>query len=342
MLTAVALLIVANAKGDALVRKIDAVKIPVPDIEEMRTPKLAADFHRRRLAATAQRNALILRLYQTDPAHPRTVPLMRERWERLEAGPVTDGPAYLRRVLADIDRVLARRPTRKIREVGEAARIMARLNYDQPRWNGVSTAVRGFFARYPSSPEGVNMLLTWIYASSDAEQRAACDTFATQYPHHAFTPRVRGMARQSRDLGKRFDLRFTDAITGRPFDIRDYRGKVVAVDFWATWCGPCVTKLPEVKRIRDQYRDQGFEVVGVSLDVPEKQGGLKDLRAFLAKNPYDWPQYYQGNGWDGAFSASWGIMAIPNVFLIDRKGNLREIDAPDLEASVKRLLAEGP
>jgi hypothetical protein len=79
MLTAVALLIVANAKGDALVRKIDAVKIPVPDIEEMRTPKLAADFHRRRRAATAQRNALILRLYQNGPAHPRTASLMRER-----------------------------------------------------------------------------------------------------------------------------------------------------------------------------------------------------------------------------------------------------------------------
>ena len=114
----------------------------------------------------------------------------------------------------------------------------------------------------------------------------------------------------------------------------------VIVDFWATWCGPCVAKMPEVKKILEKYKGEGLEVVGISLDQPEKDGGLTKLKEFVAKNGYPWPQFYQGNGWDSEFSTSWGIMSIPNVFIIDRKGNLREVGVGSLEESVTKLLAE--
>jgi len=83
-----------------------------------------------------------------------------------------------------------------------------------------------------------------------------------------------------------------------------------------------------------------LEVVGISLDQPEDKGGLKALKAYVAQKGYPWPQYYQGKGWESEFSSSWGIMSIPNVFIIDRKGNLREVGVRNLEESVKKLLAE--
>ncbi len=55
-------------------------------------------------------------------------------------------------------------------------------------------------------------------------------------------------------------------IDGKPFDISQYKGKVVIVDFWATWCGPCLAELPNLKKIYEKYHDRGLEIVGVNLD----------------------------------------------------------------------------
>ncbi len=98
--------------------------------------------------------------------------------------------------------------------------------------------------------------------------------------------------------------------------------------------------MPDVKRVLDAHGPKRLVVVGVSLD--EKVGGLDKMKAFLANKGYAWPQYYQGDGWNSAFSRDWGIQSIPTVFLIDRKGILRQTDTHDLEGDVKRLLAGSP
>ena len=65
--------------------------------------------------------------------------------------------------------------------------------------------------------------------------------------------------------------------------MKGLRGKVVVVDFWATWCGPCVGEIPEMQRIYAEYHDKGVEFIGVSHDLPEEDGGLEALKAFVAK-----------------------------------------------------------
>ena len=102
-------------------------------------------------------------------------------------------------------------------------------------------------------------------------------------------------------IGMPFALEFTDAIKGSPVSIEGLKGKVVVIDFWASWCGPCVAEMPNMKRLYAEYKDKGVEFIGVSLDQPKERGGLDSLKSFVAKNQIEWPQYYQGNFWQSWF-----------------------------------------
>jgi thiol-disulfide isomerase/thioredoxin len=141
------------------------------------------------------------------------------------------------------------------------------------------------------------------------------------------------------NLGKPIDLEFTDAIGGRFVSIKQLKGKVVVLDFWATWCGPCVAEMPRMKKLYAEFKGRGVEFIGVSLDAPKEEGGLDKLKSFVAKNEITWPQYYQGDGFDGEFTTRMGVNMVPQLFLIDTNGNLASIDAQDkLDLLIPELL----
>ena len=143
-------------------------------------------------------------------------------------------------------------------------------------------------------------------------------------------------------VGQQFELSFTDAISGKKIDVqKGLKGKVVVVDFWATWCGPCVADMPKNKELYAKYKDKGVEFIGVSLDHTEARGGLTQLKDFVAQQGITWPQYYQGNYVLSEFSASWGITSIPTVFIIDADGKLASTKAREnLEQLIQELLAK--
>jgi RNA polymerase sigma factor (sigma-70 family) len=156
-----------------------------------------------------------------------------------------------------------------------------------------------------------------------------------------------GVQRQHARIGEPFELEFTDAISGRPVSMKSLRGTVVVVDFWATWCGPCVGEFPELKRLYAQYHDKGVEFIGVSHDLPEEDGGLSALKEFVQTWQIPWPQYYQGHDNElittgtptNDFSEFWGISGIPTVFLIDAEGKLYSTAARGrLDTLIPRLL----
>ena len=99
-----------------------------------------------------------------------------------------------------------------------------------------------------------------------------------------------------------------------------YKGKVVLIDFWATWCRPCLLELPHVVAAYDRFHDSGFEVIGVSLDRP---GAESKIRATLKRFGMEWRQIYDGGFWRAKLAVQNGVRSIPATFLIDRSGKVR-------------------
>lgn len=106
-------------------------------------------------------------------------------------------------------------------------------------------------------------------------------------------------------------------LEGRTVSIRDYRGKVLLIDFWATWCGPCRRDVPELVKVYRRFQHRGFEIVGVSLD--DQAAVVAD---FIAKEGMDWPQICDGNGFSSELARRYDVNAIPSVFLVDPDGKL--------------------
>jgi thiol-disulfide isomerase/thioredoxin len=152
-------------------------------------------------------------------------------------------------------------------------------------------------------------------------------------------PRVMIEARRrmmAQELAKKpLDLKFT-AVNGAEVDLAKLRGKVVLVDFWATWCGPCRMEMPHVIAAYKKLRDKGFEIVGISLDSDKAK-----LLDYTKQNGMTWPQYFDGKVWDNKISRDYGIQGIPAMWLLDKKGFVRDTQArADLEGAVNKLLAE--
>ncbi len=141
-----------------------------------------------------------------------------------------------------------------------------------------------------------------------------------------------GAARRLELVGKPLELSGTQ-VDGSPLRWVDYRGKVVLVEVWATWCTPCIREFAHVERRLKEYRQRGFEVVGISVD--ENREALVD---FLEKNPLPWPTLYDGGPDANPFVTHYGIEGASAAILVGRDGNVVSIRAvgPELD----RLLAE--
>jgi thiol-disulfide isomerase/thioredoxin len=177
-------------------------------------------------------------------------------------------------------------------------------------------------------------------ASADpAKQAALYKRLVEKYPDSPATASAKGAIRRADAIGKPFELSFNDAVSGKAVSTKDLKGKVIVVDFWATWCGPCVGEMPHMKELYSKFHDKGVEFLGVSLD--NEGDGLASLKDFVAKNEIPWPQYYQGKGWESEFSKSWGINSIPALFVVDKEGNLANVEARgQLETLLPQLLAK--
>jgi thiol-disulfide isomerase/thioredoxin len=128
---------------------------------------------------------------------------------------------------------------------------------------------------------------------------------------------------------------------GKDFSTADWKGKVILVDFWATWCGPCKEELPRVKKIYEDYHAKGLEILGVSNDQ-----SADDLTKFIKDDGgMPWPQLFDADAakndqWN-PITTGYGIKGIPTMFLIDKKGIVRTVTAREsMETLIPQMLEE--
>jgi peroxiredoxin len=126
-------------------------------------------------------------------------------------------------------------------------------------------------------------------------------------------------------------------LAGKPLSIVNYRGKVVLLDFWATWCAPCVHELPNVLQTYEKYHKQGFEIIGISLDQDKNK-----LTNFIKDKDVAWPQFFDGKGWENKLAVKYGVKSIPATILLNGEGTIigKDLQGEALEEAVGKALAK--
>ena len=169
-------------------------------------------------------------------------------------------------------------------------------------------------------------------------------------------PAGRGLPPQRATAAKPLKPFKATDIDGEPISLADYRGKVVLVDFWATWCGPCLRAMPHIVEAYDEFNARGFEIIGISLDSEpgQQRGGpviapkpnsktTKKIRKVAKEHSMTWRQIYEGGGWSTRLARENGIRSIPATFLIDRTGKVRytNLRGRALAEKISELLGRG-
>ena len=319
--------------GDQILKEIQGVAMPDLDQSRQNDRTYVAEFLNQRREAMGKRAALIGELYKVDPANKEVAKLMLERWRTL----ASMGPAKAEEVKKELEDVQANAKSESLRNDAAFFKVLA----GQPRDpEALQKGAEEFIKFAPKDNRGAQLLNAVAGQTEDKDKKEALlQRIAKDYPKSPTNLRIVGALKRKEGVGKPFDLEFTDAVNGSEVSMKALKGKVVVVDFWATWCGPCVAEMPNMKKLYAEYKDKGVEFIGVSLDQPKEDGGLDKLKAFVAKNDIQWPQYYQGNFWESEFSSSWGIDSIPAVFVIDADGKIASTDARGkLETLIPELL----
>lgn len=137
-------------------------------------------------------------------------------------------------------------------------------------------------------------------------------------------------------VGDEMKIAFTD-LKGKEVDLAKMKDKVILVDFWATWCGPCVAEMPNVIAAYEAYHEKGFDVIGISLDEDKAA-----LERFVEEKKMPWSQYYDGKGWENELAQHFGIRGIPATFLVGKGGKIvaSNLRGPALEEAIEKALAE--
>jgi thiol-disulfide isomerase/thioredoxin len=312
----------ADRPADEIVRQIDALQVPPKPVDSNK-------------ADAQTKIELIGELHKLYPKDQRLARLLPQRWELL----INNDDDNLDTLLAELDAALlsTEDPTIKVEAAYYKAEVVLEKHDGDPA--ACSPAVEAFIKLAPKDKRAAMQLYLIAYNEPDTSRRVEIENRVLKnYSDPQVIEMIEGDRRQRDKVGQPFELRFADAISGKAVSMEQFRGKVVVVDFWATWCGPCVDVMPKMKAIHDRYKEKGVEFIGISLD---REGALPKLKQFVADHQIPWPQHFEGKRFDSDLVRRWNISSIPTVFVVDKDGKLASVKGVlGLEATLDGLLQD--
>ncbi|MEQ8875048.1 MAG: TlpA disulfide reductase family protein [Phycisphaerales bacterium] len=312
----------AHRAAEEIIADYEAIEMPRYDSSRRAEEGYRAEYMAARTEAMQKQADLIGELFRSHPGHDRLMELMPVRWNAMMSTGEAD------EVLAESKALAGRTDDKamKAEALFAHANAVARTTQYDPQQVGEAAAL--FAAAAPEDPRNATLMMMTTYYETDSDKvEKTYRTLAADFADTREGKQAASKVYQLDQIGKPFELSFEEATSGEPIDMSKLRGKVVVVDFWATWCGPCIAEMPHMKKLYAAYKDKGVEFVGISLDAPRNEedpskDGLLKLRNWVADNDVTWPQYYQGNGWQSEFSSGWQVKSIPAIFLVDQQGRL--------------------
>src|SRR5439155_6816287 len=165
----------------------------------------------------------------------------------------------------------------------------------------------------------------------DTKQGKSADDFLANVEKQAEGKKIQ----KALAVGKTFPDFSEKDLDGKAMSIANYKDKIVLVDFWATWCGPCVAELPNVLKAYEKYHSKGFDVVGISLDIDKAR-----LTGFVQQQKMGWRQYFDGKGGTNKLAAKYGVQSIPTTYLLDGEGKIiaKNLRGEDLETELAKVM----
>ena len=198
--------------------------------------------------------------------------------------------------------------------------------------------LQAFVKQYPESRETADALMQLGMAeefTGNAEQAESWYTqIARKFDGSDAADKAQGALRRLGSVGKALNLRGRGVDSGT-VDLSNYAGKVVLVQYWATWCEPCMADMARLREVHSQYKSKGFDIVGINLDNDSEA-----LISYLRSNPLPWRQIYEQGGLESRPAVEMGIMTLPQMILVGKDGRVinRNLHISELTSELDRVL----